>query len=139
MSEGTRPGQLDAFLKAAQSNHGKAVSALCSSAQVVCYTFGERAILGASFLVFVNGAAIEVAVGTTVGDMAAAVAPDLSSPDLIAPPPGVDRAAGERVRTNLSRLRMQRVFDGLMASVDLSDAGEKAYNLRLQPGDRLSW
>lgn len=140
--EGATPSELVELTSPAPGLPSLRIATVCAKSNVLCYRFGERAMFTVEFTVFVNGAAQDVAIGTTLGDIAAMVSPDLFSRELVSPAgwaSGVDEAARSRARLNLSRLKMQRVFDGRLAPVDLSRAGADAYALPLQPGDRLNW
>lgn len=139
MSEGEFPEVLREFLKPGSLTHADRLEAFCHDDRVVCYRFGVRAAFTVDFVVFVNGAPFDVAVGSTVGDIAATIAPDLFSTELIAPASAADPSAHERAMVNISRLKMSRVFDGYVVPVDFSNAGVDAYKMPLQPGDRLIW
>lgn len=139
MSEGTVPAALLNLLKTQPTDHVHRIKNLCGSDGVICYKFGERSTFTVDFKVFANGTGLDVPVGATLGDLAAVVAPDIFAPELMTPAEIDDPAWNERARLNLSRLTMQRVFDGRLVTVDLSRAGAKAYDLHLQPGDRFKW
>lgn len=138
--EGATPDALGKLIQApSTASHAGWLSDLCENEQVICYRFGARAVFTVDFVVFVNGAPVSLAVGSKLGDVAAMVAPDVFSADLGAPPFAADPETRERALLNLSRLKMSRVFDGQLVTVDLSQAGAEAYKLPLQPGDRLTW
>ncbi|AJP57563.1 hypothetical protein UC34_12220 [Pandoraea vervacti] len=118
------------------------LSTLCSRHDVVCYRFGERGVFSTSFTVFLNGAPNVVAVGTTLADALAMLAPDLTTRPFASASSIVqseDPAARERLSRALGRLKMSRVFDAGLTPVDVSNAGINALAIPLLPGDRLQW
>lgn len=140
--EGSSPPEVPDLLGSSTKLPHRRVEGLCAKDRVICYRFGSRTTFTTDFPVYVNGAAQDVGVGTTIGDMAAIASPDLFSQTLFSPAAiasTIDEAARDRVHLGLSRLKMQRVIDGRLVNVDLSAAGVAAYALPLQPGDRLTW
>jgi hypothetical protein len=105
---------------------------------VKCFHFGVRGLVSAEYTVWAQKSPVDVAVGTTLGDLI---------DRFVAPPSGLPRIADNAVASPpnpdgwraVDRLRLQRPFRGLLHPVDLSGAGAAALSLPLSPGDELSW
>jgi hypothetical protein len=109
----------------------------------LCFRFGERGIISARFDVFVKGAAVEVPVGSTLGDLINRAAPGLASLEAIgaaaAARADADFVSREGLERTLRRVTLERWFGGRLVKVDHSQVGVGAVALPLMPGDRLSW
>jgi hypothetical protein len=103
-----------------------------------CYRFPYRTLVRADFNIFVQGASVAVAVGTTLGDVTDRYASAPSAVDAVALPADKLTAQREGRRLPLG-LRLHRRFDDQSALVDLSAVGASARDLPLQPGDVLTW
>jgi hypothetical protein len=101
-----------------------------------CFRFGERGVITPRITVTINGAPVEVLLGTTLGAALERLAPPFPHAlqprlhDLVA------QAAGQAA---VSGIRVMRMFEGKPVAVDLSGAGASALGLALLPGDQLSW
>lgn len=105
---------------------------------VKCFRFGARGMLTAGHTVWVQTSAVDVGVGTTLGDLVARfIAPPSGLPrvddNAVTSPPDLDGARA------VHRLRLERPFRGRLHAVELEGAGAAALSLPMLPGDQLSW
>lgn len=101
-----------------------------------CFRFGERGVITPRLTVTINGAPVEVPLGTTLGAALERLAPPF--PRALHPRlhDSVSKAAG---RAAVSGVRVLRMFEGRPVVVNLSGAGASALGMVLLPGDQLSW
>jgi hypothetical protein len=94
-----------------------------------CFRFGERGVLTPQVTILLNGTPVDVPLGTTLG----------GALERLTPP---DRG-NERLRNTLtqalSAARLQRMFRGRPAAMDVTGAGPAALQLLLLPGDQIAW
>jgi hypothetical protein len=115
------------------------ISEICATNadRLRCIRFGERGVYRVDLPITLNGAAIDVPVGTTLAGVVGMVAPDFAGSYLAGPAPmQEDAIAEDRRRRSYAKLKLHRWFDGRRVRVKLpTDPGD----MPLQPGDRISW
>ncbi len=128
-----------------------------SKIRPMVFKLGERGIADPKFTILVNEHAIEVDIGSTLGDVIDRLARVTSEQDwggLMADPKidqasradidrGLRQATSGAHRAQLARIlgqvALERWFDGRLVPVDVSAVSATADALPLQPGDRISW
>lgn len=101
-----------------------------------CFRFGERGVITPQITVTVNGAPVEVLLGTTLGAALERFAPPFPHVLQSRVQDSDAKAAGQAA---VSGVRIMRMFEGKRVAVDLSGAGVSAFDVVLLPGDQLSW
>lgn len=106
-------------------------SALAGS-QPMCFRFGERGVLTPHITVLLNGAPVNVPLGTTLGGAMERLSPPGRPSDLPTSKEQTTTAA-------FARVRVTRMFEGRPVVVDLSGADLSSLQILLLPGDGISW
>lgn len=95
-----------------------------------CFRFGERGVPTPYITVLLNGAPVNVPLGTTLG----------GAIERLSPPRRLgDQHVEQAKPAAVARARVTRMFEGRPIVVDLSGADASALDFLLLPGDNISW